>query len=248
MDRNDVDPTPRVLVVDDDRGIRELLADFLTRQGMAVATAADGPNMWRSITQVRPDLVVLDLNLPGVDGLTLCRQLRERAQGVAVIMLTARADPIDRVVGLELGADDYVPKPFEPRELAARIRNVLRRAHPGAAPTPGAQALTARWKFAGWTLDLPARQLLAPEGAVVMLTSGEFRLLRALVEQAGRVLSRDQLLNHTQGREAAPFDRSIDLHISRLRAKLRDDARTPTLLKTVRNEGYLLAATVEATR
>jgi two-component system, OmpR family, response regulator len=233
---------PRVLVVDDDAGIRELLADYLGRQGMPVATAGDGTTMWQALEAAAADLLVLDLDLPGTDGLALCRQLRERLPSVAVIMLTARADPIDRVVGLELGADDYVPKPFEPRELAARIRTVLRRAGPGARPA----APVTRLRFSGWTLDLGARQLLAPEGAVVVLTSGEFRLLRALAAHPGQVLSRDQLLNHTQGREAAPFDRSIDLHISRLRAKLRDDARTPALLKTVRNEGYLLATTVEA--
>jgi two-component system OmpR family response regulator len=232
----------RILVVDDDAGIRELLAEFLGRQAMSVSTAADGAAMWRALAQGQPDLVVLDLNLPGVDGLTLCRQLRERAPTLAVIMLTARGDPIDRIVGLELGADDYLPKPFEPRELAARIRTVLRRAGAAVRAPVGA----ARWRFAGWTLDVGARQLFAPEGAVVMLTTGEFRLLRALVESAGQVLSRDQLLNHTQGRDAGPFDRSIDLHVSRLRAKLRDDARTPSLLKTVRNEGYLLATTVEA--
>jgi two-component system OmpR family response regulator len=248
MDPNTVNRALRLIVVDDDAGIRELLAEYLTRQGMLVTAAADGSGMWRALAQGPTDLVVLDLNLPGTDGLSLCRQLRERAPSVAVIMLTARADPIDRVVGLELGADDYVPKPFEPRELAARIRNVLRRAQPGSPRPgggPGASTRAPRLRFAGWTLDVAARQLLAPEGAVVMLTSGEFRLLRALVEQAGRVLSRDQLLNYSQGRDASPFDRSIDLHVSRLRAKLRDDARMPALLKTVRNEGYLLASEVE---
>jgi two-component system OmpR family response regulator len=155
-------------------------------------------------------------------------------------------------VGLEIGADDYMAKPFEPRELAARIRTVLRRARPGdsteGAKSEAAAASSGQLRFAGWTLDVRARQLVAPEGTVVVLTSGEFRLLRVLVEHAGQVLSRDQLLNATQGRDASPFDRSVDLHVSRLRVKLRDDARVPSLLKTVRNEGYLLAVKVEAAR
>lgn len=242
-----MESTPHVLVVDDDRDIRELLAGYLERQGMRVDTAAGGAELRRQMARAAPDLIVLDLNLPGEDGLELCRELRAKGSNVPVIMLTARADPIDRVVGLEIGADDYVPKPFEPRELAARIRTVLRRAGgvsppERATPAPSAES---RLAFAGWTLDVPARQLIAPEGTVVMLTSGEFRLLRVLVENAGRVLSRDQLLTLTQGREAAPFDRSVDLHVSRLRAKLRDDARVPQLLKTIRNEGYTLAAAVE---
>lgn len=245
------DDALNILVVDDDDDIRELLAHYLVKQGMVVSVAADGVALWQCVAQSVPDLIVLDLNLPGRDGLTLCRELRERGFTVPVIMLTARADPIDRVIGLEMGADDYMPKPFEPRELAARIRTVLRRTKSagllevGGAGASVASSPSGRLRFSGWTLDVPARQLLAPEGEVVVLTSGEFRLLRVLVEHAGQVLSRDQLLNQTQGRDAAPFDRSIDLHISRLRSKLRDEAREPRLLKTVRNEGYLLATTVE---
>ena len=243
-----LDDKSRVLIVDDDHDIRSLLADYLSTQGMHTEVAADGIEMWRALAGDSFDLVVLDLNLPGDDGLSLCRQLRGQGNAVPIIMLTARAEPIDRIVGLEIGADDYIGKPFEPRELAARVRTVLRR---GAIVQPsrsgsGSIGVSEKLGFAGWVLDISARQLLSPEGAVIVLTSGEYRLLKALVENAGRVLNRDQLLNLTQGRDAGPFDRSIDLQISRLRAKLRDDARSPTLLKTIRNEGYLL--TTESAR
>ena len=236
-----LDDKPQVLIVDDDHDIRSLLAEYLSTQGMRTEVASDGIEMWRALAADSFDLVVLDLNLPGDDGLSLCRQLRGQGSTVPIIMLTARAEPIDRILGLEIGADDYIGKPFEPRELAARIRTVLRR---GAIVQParrGTDFITEKLRFAGWTLDIAARQLLSPEGTVVVVTSGEYRLLKALVQNAGRVLNRDQLLNLTQGRDAGPFDRSIDLQISRLRAKLRDDARSPALLKTIRNEGYLLA-------
>ena len=239
----------RILVVDDDPELRELLAGYLKTQGLSTATAANGRAMWASLTAQAADLIVLDLNLPGTDGLSLCRELRERGSATPVIMLTARADPVDRIIGLELGADDYMPKPFEPRELVARIRTVLRRVRPAAdAAKPAAPSREQRLGFNGWVIDVAARELLDPDGRHVVLTSGEFRLLRVLAEHAGHVLSRDQLLNHLQGRDAAPFDRSIDLHVSRLRAKLRDDAKAPSLLKTVRNEGYVLATQVEALR
>jgi len=247
-----VSEAPRILVVDDDRDIRELLAAFLARQGMSVRTMGDGQGLPERLERDPVDLVVLDLNLPFADGLAVCRAIRQRGLDTPVIMLTARSDPVDRVVGLEIGADDYVAKPFEPRELAARIRTVLRRirsdatatgstAKEGAATAAGA----GRLRFAGWVLDIPARELVSPEGTVVVLTSGEFRLLRILAEHAGRVLSRDQLLQQTQGRDATGLDRSIDLHVSRLRVKLRDDGKNPRLLKTVRNEGYVLAVPVE---
>jgi two-component system OmpR family response regulator len=239
----------RILVVDDDPELRELLAGYLKTQGLSATTAADGRAMWASLTAQAADLIVLDLNLPGTDGLSLCRELRARGSTTPVIMLTARADPVDRIIGLELGADDYMPKPFEPRELVARIRTVLRRVRPAAdAAKPAAPSREQRLGFNGWVIDIAARELLDPDGRHVVLTSGEFRLLRVLAEHAGQVLSRDQLLNHLQGRDAAPFDRSIDLHVSRLRAKLRDDAKAPSLLKTVRNEGYVLATQVEALR
>lgn len=249
----DSTPPAHILIVDDDPGIRSLLAEYLQKQGLAVSSACDGAAMWQSLAQHTPDLVVLDVNMPGEDGLSLCRTLRSRSN-LPVIMLTARGEAIDRIIGLEMGADDYLAKPFEPRELLARIRTVLRRAQPvqglaalaavsgGVALAPAAlsQAVT----FAGWVLDIGVRHLQAPDGTVVMLSGAEFRLLKIFVEHAQQVLSRDQILNLTQGRDADPFDRSIDLQISRIRQKLRDDARAPQLLKTVRNEGYVLAASV----
>lgn len=231
---------PRILIVDDDADIRSLLADYLGEQGWHVSTAQDGATMQEALDTTPIDLVVLDLTLPGSDGLTLCRDLRARSS-LPVIMLTARSAPLDRILGLEMGADDYLCKPFEPRELLVRIRNVLRR-----SGTAGSDAVNAgtRWHFANWALDDSTRQLQNDAGLVVMLSGGEYRLLKALLERPNRALNRDQLLTLTQGREADPLDRSIDLHISRLRQKLGDDARAPKLIKTLRNEGYLLAATV----
>ena len=232
--------TPNILIVDDDADIRNLLADYLGQQGLHVLTAADGKEMQQVLDNDPVDLVVLDLTLPGTDGLALCRNLRAHS-ALPVIMLTARSSSLDRIIGLEMGADDYLCKPFEPRELLARIRNVLRRSESGSA---GDLEHARQLQFAGWTLDLAARQLHRTDGVVVALSTGEFRLLKALLERPNRVLSRDQLLSLTQGREAEPFDRSIDLHISRLRQKLGDDARAPQLIKTLRNEGYMLCATV----
>lgn len=229
---------PSILIVDDDEDIRSLLAEYLGQQGLHVLTAEDGAAMQQILDSNAIDLIVLDLTLPGTDGLALCRNLRAHS-ALPVIMLTARSSSLDRILGLEMGADDYLCKPFEPRELLARIRNVLRRSEAGGEIGDARQL-----QFAGWTLDLTARQLHRTDGVVVVLSSGEFRLLKALLERPNRVLSRDQLLSLTQGREAEPFDRSIDLHISRLRQKLGDDARTPQLIKTVRNEGYMLCATV----
>ncbi len=230
---------PRILIVDDDEDIRSLLADFLSQQGWQVQTAADGASMQRILKSGNIDLIVLDLTLPGTDGLTLCRNLRAQST-IPVIMLTARSAAMDRVLGLEMGADDYLCKPFEPRELAARIRNVLRRSHTPSADSGRAQQI----RFGDWTLDTAQRQLRRADGVVVALSSGEFRLLKTMLERPNRVLSRDQLLTLTQGREADPLDRSIDLHISRLRHKLGDDARAPEMIRTLRNEGYMLCATV----
>lgn len=236
-----MDDQTSVLIVDDDREIRTLLAEYLDAAGFRTLTAADGSGMWRTLDGSHVDLVVLDLTLPGEDGLTLCRTLRARSS-LPVIMLTARGDPVDRILGLEMGADDYMAKPFEPRELVARIRNVLRRTQ---ALPPSLQPSDAqRMSFAGWTFDLTARHLVSAQGTVVMLSGAEFRLLKVFLEHPNRVLNRDQLLNLTKGRDADPFDRSIDLQVSRLRQKLRDDAKAPALLKTVRNEGYVLATTV----
>ena len=232
---------PTLLVVDDDHDIRSLLAEYLDRNGYQTLTAKDGDGMWRVLETARPDLLVLDLNLPGEDGLMLCRSLRARSR-LPIIMLTARSDPVDRILGLEMGADDYLAKPFEPRELLARIRSVLRRTHtlpPNLEPQPA-----LRMYFAGWTLDIQARHLLDPQGVMISLSGAEFRLLRIFLEHPNRVLNRDQLLNLAKGREADPFDRSIDLQVSRLRQKLGDDAKSPQLIKTVRSEGYVLVAEV----
>ncbi len=235
---NQPDTPPRILIVDDDADIRDLLADYLGGQGWHISTAEDGNAMQQTLGNTAIDLIVLDLSLPGTDGLTLCRQLRANS-GIPVIMLTARSTPLDRILGLEMGADDYLCKPFEPRELLARIRNVLRRHE-----TSAGNSLAQRLNFSGWTLDLASHQLQNKEGVLVMLSSNEFRLLKVFLERPNRALSRDQLLGLTQGRDADPLDRSIDLAISRLRQKLGDDARSPQLLKTLRNEGYLLASQV----
>jgi two-component system OmpR family response regulator len=236
---------PHILVVDDDREIRTLLADYLDANNCKTVTAGDGAVMRNILATTRVDLVVLDLTLPGEDGLTLCRNLRAQSS-LPVIMLTARGTALDRILGLEMGADDYLPKPFEPRELLARIRSVLRRtqALPPNLDPPEADRL----RFLGWVLDLTARHLVNPQGIVVALSGAEFRLLKVFLEHPNRVLNRDQLLNLTQGRDADPFDRSIDLMISRLRQKLGEDARSPQIVKTVRNEGYVLSASVTAER
>jgi two-component system OmpR family response regulator len=231
-----------ILIVDDDAEIRSLLRDYLERNGMRAEAVADGNGMRTALQRGRFDLVILDLMLPGEDGLTLCRDLRARSN-LPVIMLTARGEETDRIVGLEMGADDYLPKPFNPRELLARIKAVLRRAQ--SLPESPASVDARRMRFAGWTLDLTTQQLTSPKGVVTPLSSGEYRLLRVFLEHPNRVLSRDQLLDFTRGREATPFDRSIDVQVGRLRRRLGDAGREPALLKTVRNEGYVLAATVE---
>ncbi|BBK38127.1 DNA-binding response regulator [Allostella sp. ATCC 35155] len=229
----------RILVVDDDGEIRRLLAGFLGRNGFAVATARDAADMEAALAAEMPDLVVLDLVLPGVSGLELCRRIRARSD-LPVIMLTARGDDTDRIVGLEVGADDYLPKPFNPRELLARIRAVLRRAGTRDAAAAG----RSRLAFAGWVLDPRRRELLDPDGAVVDLTAGEYDLLFALVARPHRVLSREFLLEQS-GRLTDPFDRSIDVQVSRLRRKLERGAGEQGLIKTVRGAGYLFQPDVE---
>ncbi|MEO5338341.1 MAG: response regulator [Magnetospirillum sp. WYHS-4] len=236
--------SPHVLVVDDDREIRDLLARFLARHGFRIAMAADGREMRKALDGQAIDLVVLDLMLPGEDGLSLCRWLRGRSD-IPVIMLTAMGEETDRIVGLEVGADDYLPKPFNPRELLARLKAVLRRSGPGrlaAAPADPARRVAA---FAGWSLDMEARDLLSPDGLRVDLSGGEFELLAAFVTHPKRVLTRDQLLDLARGREASPFDRAIDVQVSRLRRKIEADPRSPALIKTVRNGGYLFTPEVD---
>jgi two-component system OmpR family response regulator len=235
--------SPRILIVDDDREIRTLLAEYLEGNGFSATAVADGPAMRKALEASHVDLIVLDLTLPGEDGLSLCRSLRAQSN-VPVVMLTARGEALDRILGLEMGADDYLPKPFEPRELLARIRSVLRRSV--APPQPAGPAEVQRLRFGEWTLDLGARHLTGHNGVVVALSGAEFRLLRIFLEHPNRVLSREQLLDLTRGPDAEAFDRSIDLQVSRLRQRLRDDARAPQLIKTVRSEGYVLAARVSA--
>jgi two-component system OmpR family response regulator len=239
-----MEQTPHILVVDDDREIRDLLARFLEeRHHMRVTAVRDARDARRAFTNGHYQLVVLDLMLPGESGLDFARWLRGQSD-VPIVMLTAMGEETDRIIGLELGADDYVPKPFNPRELLARIRAVLRRA--GDAVERRAEVSSARnLRFAGWTLVPARRRLLNPEGVEVALTGGEYDLLVALVERANRVLTRDMLLDLLRGRQAGPFDRAIDVAISRLRRKLEDDGRNAQLIKTVRGGGYVLAATVE---
>jgi len=233
--------TPHILVVDDHKDIRDLLARYLARHELRVTAAADAAEARRALSHASIDLVVLDIMMPGEDGLSLCRHLRESTR-IPVILLTAMAEETDRVVGLEIGADDYVTKPFAPRELLARIKAVLRRTH--SLPPDREPAGRGKLRFERWTLDLDRRELVDEDGVLTPLSTGEFRLLAALVEHPGRVLSRDQLLDLTRGRAAAPFDRSVDNQVSRLRRKLERDPRNPALIKTVWGGGYCFAAEV----
>ncbi|HWK96183.1 MAG TPA: response regulator [Pseudolabrys sp.] len=234
-------PGQTIMIVEDDNEIRSLLADFLTREGYLPICAEDGVAMDRALAAERPDLVILDLMLPGEDGLSICRRLRARGD-LPILMLTAKSDDIDRIVGLELGADDYLPKPFNPRELLARIRAVLRRTID--RPVATAATPSRRVTFERFIADLDARSL-AFDGTALDLTAAEFELLACFLERPKRVLSRDQLLDWTRGRSADPFDRTIDVSISRLRRKLSGaDEQAAQIIKTVRNGGYLFTADV----
>ena len=234
-------PAPLILLVDDDPGIRDLLSNFLKREGFALATASDAAEMDAKLAQLRPDLIVLDLMLPGEDGISICRRL-SRNGAPPIIMLTAKNDEIDRILGLEMGADDYVAKPFAPRELLARVRAVLRRASP-PKPTGG----TLKLAFDRFVIDIDARQVFTSDGARIPLTSGEFDLLSCFVHRPRRVLSRDQILDALRGRGAEPFDRTVDMLVSRLRKKLTEHGADQDLISTVRNVGYLLTQTVKET-
>jgi two-component system OmpR family response regulator len=237
-----MDGPAHILVVDDDREIRRLLAEYLEKNGLRVTTARDGKEMRRVLARERVDLIVLDVMLPGDDGLKLCRELRADSQ-VPIIMLTARVEDVDRILGLELGADDYLPKPFNPRELLARIGAVLRRsAHAPRDPLPSE---VAGYRFASWRLDTTARSLTDEDGVVVPLSGAEYRLLSVLLAHASQVLSRTQLMDLIRGRDHDPFDRSIDVRVSRLRQILREDARAPRIIKTVYGEGYVIGVPVE---
>jgi two-component system OmpR family response regulator len=235
-----------ILIVDDDREIRELLATYLEKNGLKVTKAASGKQMRSALNDVAIDFIVLDLMLPGEDGLTLCRDLRAgKFKAIPILMLTARNEEADRILGLEMGADDYLVKPFAARELLARIRAVLRRARmlPPNMQVREASKLVA---FGDWQLDTTARHLLDSDGTAVALSGAEYRLLRVFLEHPQRILNRDQLLNLTQGRDAELFERSIDLLVSRLRQRLRDDTREARYIKTVRSEGYVFCAEVQA--
>ncbi|MEX0696255.1 MAG: response regulator [Dongiaceae bacterium] len=234
--------SPHILVVDDDREIRDLLSRFLGKHGFRVTVARDGREMKQALADRRIDLVVLDLMLPGEGGLSLCRELRARST-VPIIMLTAMREEADRVVGLEMGADDYLAKPFGPRELLARIRAVLRRGPDRVDPPAARPGPIVR--FAGWSLDFARRRLESPDGLLVDLTSGEYELLVAFAEHPQRVLNRDQLLDLARGRAAGPFDRSIDVQVLRLRRKIETDPTNPEIVKTVRGGGYIFTPAVE---
>ena len=232
---------PHVLIVDDDREIRGLLAQYLEKHDFRTTAVADGREMRRILDRSHIDLLVLDLMLPGEDGLSLCRELRSRSQ-LPIIMLTARGEDVDRIVGLELGADDYVAKPFNPRELLGRIKAVLRRsAHAPRDPSP--ESVRA-FSFGGWRLDTVSRTLTNEEGREVALSGAEYRLLAVLLGSGNRVLTRAQLTELLRGRDADPFDRSIDVRVSRLRQILGDDARAPQIIKTVYGEGYVIGVDV----
>ncbi|HXQ09508.1 MAG TPA: response regulator [Caulobacteraceae bacterium] len=238
--RSDGGPAARVLMVDDDPGIRDVVSDFLRRHGFAVDTAGDGNEMEQVLARGPVDLVVLDIMLPGEDGLAICRRIAG-PDGPAIIVLSAMGEETDRIVGLELGADDYLPKPCNPRELLARIRAVLRRRQ---EPRAADGELGAGCAFAGWRLDLVRRELRSPQGVVVNLSSGEFSLLRAFVERPQRVLTRDRLLDLARGPDTEAYDRAIDVQISRLRKKLDDGSGGQELIRTIRNEGYVFTAKV----
>ncbi len=233
---------PHILVVDDDSEIRDLLSQFLRKHEYQVSVAADGSAMWATLDKQTIDLIVLDLMLPDDDGLTLCRQLRSN-QNIPIIMLTALGEDTDRIVGLEVGADDYLPKPFNQRELLARIKAVLRRA-PSSVTNHAAHTYTSL-RFEGWSLNVTKRELYRYDDVLVPLTAGEYELLLAFLEHPQQVLNRDQLLDLSKGRTLMPFDRSIDVQISRLRRKIEKDSKNPALIKTVRSGGYIFTATVE---
>src|SRR5215468_483671 len=233
-----------ILIVDDQREICDLVQEYLSGEGYRVSTAQDGAEMRRAMAQSPIDLVILDLMLPGEDGLMLARSLRQEST-VGIIILTGRGEIVDRIIGLEMGADDYLPKPFHLRELLARVKSVLRRVSSRTAEQQAPSRSKAR--FAGWNLDLSSRELFSPTGEEVRLTTGEFDLLAAFVSNANQVLTRDRLLDLARNREAGPFDRTIDVQVGRLRRKLEDDPQRPTMIKTVRGSGYIFTPSVEVT-
>jgi len=230
--------TGSVLIVDDDRSIRQMLAEYLTAHGYKAAQAEDGAAMRAAIERELPDVVLLDLRLPREDGLSLARYLRERYD-VGIIMVTAAGEVIDRVVGLEVGADDYVPKPFDPRELLARLKSVMRRSQARPATSVAGDAAPQRKRFGQCQLDLASHQLFDADGTEIPITGMEFDLLKVFAEHPGKALSRDRILTLTKNREWEPFDRSIDIRIARLRRKVEADSENPQVIRTVRGVGYM---------
>jgi two-component system, OmpR family, response regulator len=233
-----------ILVVDDEQEICEIVRQYLEGEGFRVTSVHDGAGMRRVMATEAVSLVILDVMLPGEDGLTLARELRDEWPQIGILILTGRGDTVDKIIGLEMGADDYLSKPFHLRELLARTRSVLRR----VAPAPrenGTQRPRSRASFAGWHLDLATRELLSPTGSAVHLTTGEFDLLAVFVVNANQILSRERLLDLARNREGGPFDRTIDVQVGRLRRKVEDDPDNPTLIKTVRGTGYIFTPAVE---
>jgi two-component system OmpR family response regulator len=234
---------PHILIVDDDYSIRSILAEFLQSHGLTTGQAANGTEMFTALKRESVDLILLDLMMPGDDGLTLCRKLQS-GYDIPVIILTAVDSETDRIVGLELGADDYVTKPFSSRELLARIRNILRRFGDGTKKT--AEIKPFLYQFSGWLIDSKHRTLFSPDKTLIVLTSTEFDLLMVFVENVQKALTRDQLLDALHGRTAHQFDRAIDVQISRLRRKIETDPQNPEFIKTIRNEGYFFTPDVSA--
>ena len=237
-----MEPVDHILVVDDDAEIRTLLGTYLQKNGYRASVAADGQAMWAALAKSAVDLIVLDVMMPGDDGLTLCRKLRADSD-TPVIMLTARGEETDRIVGLEIGADDYLAKPFSPRELLARIKSVLRRYR--SLPRNLRADESREIEFAGWRLDPVKRHLVSPDGVLTSLSGAEYQLLKVFLSHPNHVLTRDQLMLLSKGHEADPLDRSIDINVSRLRHRLGDDPADPAIIKTVRGEGYVLAVPVK---
>jgi two-component system, OmpR family, response regulator len=238
-----MDDKTHILIVDDEQDICALVEQYLTDEGYRVTIAHDGAQMRQVIGRDPVDLVLLDIVLPNEDGLSIARALRVENPNIGIIMLTGRGDTIDRIVGLEMGADDYLAKPFHLRELLARVKSVVRRTDTTPAEAVGSES--SRLRFAGWDFDLHTRELVSPANESVRLTSGEFDLLKVFVTHPNQVMSRDRLLDLTRGREAGPFDRTIDVQVGRLRRKLGDDPHQPQLVKTLRSGGYIFVAPVE---
>jgi two-component system, OmpR family, response regulator len=231
-----------ILVVDDDSEIRDLLGQFLEKHSYRVSKAVDGRGMEQVLKRAKVDLIVLDIMLPGKSGMQLCQEIRQYSL-VPIVMLTAVTDEIDRILGLEMGADDYIAKPFNPRELLARVKAVLRRTQHESSPVLTIKK-KSKYCFSRWVMDSVKRNLTFEDGLEIMLSSGEHNLLMAFLERPHQILSRDLLLDITKNREAGPYDRSIDIQISRLRHKIEENPKQPTLIKTVRGGGYLLTADV----